>query len=66
MTLLTLPGVTAVEANGNHTELLTNDAEAVLRLLLERDPALSDVTVTGAGIEQAFLTLTRESMKEAS
>jgi ABC-2 type transport system ATP-binding protein len=47
-----------VRPDGASVELLTSDAEGVTRALLAADPALSGLEVTGAGLEEAFLTLT--------
>jgi ABC-2 type transport system ATP-binding protein len=41
-------------------EVLTNEAEAVVRELLARDPELRELEVTGSGIEDAFLALVGE------
>jgi ABC-2 type transport system ATP-binding protein len=38
--------------------LLTDDAERLVRELLERDPALRDLEVSSARLEDAFLALT--------
>ncbi len=57
----TLPGVVEVRLRGQHLELLTSSAEELLREALVRDPGLSDLTVTGAGLEEAFLALTGET-----
>ena len=52
-----LPGVVRVAVTGQHLELLTARPEDVLRTLLALDPDLRDLQVTGAGLEDAFLTL---------
>ena len=52
-----LPGVVRVAASGQHLEILTARPEDVLRTLLALDPDLRDLQVTGAGLEDAFLTL---------
>lgn len=54
-----LPGVARVEASGQHLEILTARPEELLRTLLALDPDLHDLHVTGAGLEDAFLTLVR-------
>ncbi len=56
-----LPGVVEIRLRGQHLELLTSSAEELLREALVRDPGLSDLTVTGAGLEEAFLALTGET-----
>ncbi len=59
-----LPGVARVEANGQHLEILTARPEELLRTLLELDPDLRDLHVTGAGLEDAFLTLIRDCARQ--
>ena len=54
-----LPGVVRAEVSGQHLEILTARPEDVLRTLLALDPDLRDLHVTGAGLEDAFLTLVR-------
>ncbi len=61
-----LPGVARVEANGQHMEILTGVPEELLRTLLAVDPDLRDLQVTGAGLEDAFLTLVRDRGREES
>lgn len=56
-----LPGVVRVEDSGQHLEILTARPEDVLRTLLALDPDLRDLHVTGAGLEDAFLTLVRDA-----
>ncbi len=56
-----LPGVSRPRRDRGRLELLAADAERVVRELLARDPDLADLEVTGAGLEEAFLDLTRES-----
>jgi ABC-2 type transport system ATP-binding protein len=51
-------GVASIRRDGAATEILANDAERVVRQLLLRDDRLSDLEVSGAGLEEAFLTLT--------
>ena len=52
-----LPGVVRVWVNGQHLEILTARPEDLLRTLLALDPDLRDLHVTGAGLDDAFLTL---------
>lgn len=54
-----LPGVVRSEARGRYLEILTSRPEDLLRALLDLDPDLHDLTVVGAGLEEAFLALTR-------
>jgi ABC-2 type transport system ATP-binding protein len=51
-------GATSVRRDGAATEVLTSDAERVVRALLMADPRLSGLEITGAGLEEAFLALT--------
>ncbi|RIH76342.1 Daunorubicin/doxorubicin resistance ATP-binding protein DrrA [Calidithermus terrae] len=60
-----LPGVTSVQAKGNALQVLAVRAEPVVAELLRLDPGLSDLEVTGAGLEEAFLALTTPATKEA-
>jgi ABC-2 type transport system ATP-binding protein len=53
-----LPGVQSVRQDGASLEILTSDADALARRLIELDAALSGLEITGAGLEEAFLTLT--------
>ena len=59
-----LPGVVRVEDSGQHLEILTARPEDVLRTLLALDPDLRDLHVTGAGLEDAFLTLVRDADRQ--
>ncbi len=54
-----LPGVIAVRRDREALEIRTAEAEKVLRELFTRDRGLSDLEVTGAGLEEAFLSLTQ-------
>ena len=53
-----IPGVQSVRRDGVATEILTSTAERVSRALLIADAALTGLEITGAGLEEAFLTLT--------
>jgi len=57
-TVRTLPGVIEVRRDRDALEIRTVLAEPVLRELLTRDPGLSGIEVTSAGLEEAFLALT--------
>ena len=59
-----LPGVARVEVNGQHLEILTARPEELLRTLLALDPDLRDLHVTGARLEDAFLTLVRNGKRQ--
>ena len=55
-----LPFVTSASRDGFSTEVLTGNAEGFVRALLWRDGNVSGLEVTSAGLEEAFLELTRE------
>src|SRR5271166_191429 len=54
-----IPGVLGATADRQKFELQVQSAEPVVRELLERDSWLSDLEVTSAGLEEAFLALTQ-------
>lgn len=51
--------ITATEIKDQHYVLVTGKPEEVLRELFRRGVDMSDLEVTGAGLEEAFLSLTR-------
>ena len=53
-----IPGVVAVKEDRQAFEIQVSAAEPVVRELLRRDEWLSDLEVTNAGLEEAFLSLT--------
>jgi ABC-2 type transport system ATP-binding protein len=53
-----LPGVRMVRRDRDALEIFADPVEALVRELLELDPALSGLEVGGAGLEEAFLALT--------
>jgi ABC-2 type transport system ATP-binding protein len=53
-----LPGVREARRRGEDLEILATAAEPVVRELLARDAGLSGLEVRGAGLEDAFLSLT--------
>jgi ABC-2 type transport system ATP-binding protein len=53
-----LSGVRSVRQDGASLEILTSDADDLARRLFSIDPSLSGLEITGAGLEEAFLTLT--------
>ena len=65
-TVAELPGVTSVTRHGAALEILAAHAEPVVLSLLREDPGLSDLEVGGVGLEQAFLSLTRQPQQEAA
>jgi ABC-2 type transport system ATP-binding protein len=61
-TLRALPGVAGVGRHRQRCEILAADAENVVRQLLARDASLSDLEITAAGLEEAFLSLTSQEV----
>ena len=47
-----------METKGQHLEIVSAEPEALLRRMFGLDPELSDLTVAGVGLEEAFLALT--------
>src|SRR5262249_50184640 len=56
----TIPGVTDVHKDRDTVVIQARDAESELRGLLSLDLEISGIEVTSAGLEEAFLALTRE------
>ncbi len=54
-----LQGVTSVRRDGVVLEILSSNAEGVVRELLANDTSLTDLEVSSAGLEDAFLALTQ-------
>jgi ABC-2 type transport system ATP-binding protein len=65
-TLLSLPGVSSAKQNRERVEIHAVEAEPVVRALLVRDPLLSGLEVSSAGLEEAFLSLTQEHTNNRS
>jgi ABC-2 type transport system ATP-binding protein len=63
-TVRSLPGVIEVRRDRDALEIHAAEAEPILRELFLRDPGLSDLDVSSAGLEEAFLALT-ENHSEA-
>jgi ABC-2 type transport system ATP-binding protein len=59
-------GVTAVQEDREAVEIHTSDAEPIIRELLARDPSLSGLEITSAGLEEAFLALTQDSPRNGN
>lgn len=55
-----IPGISDVQQERGFTVIHTSNAERVLRALFHCDPDLTGLEITGAGLEEAFLALTRE------
>ena len=60
-----IPGVTEVKDDREAVEIHAAEAESIVRELLARDAGLSGLEVTSAGLEEAFLELTRDTTGEA-
>ncbi len=56
-----LPGVIEAREDREAVEISSAEAESVVRELLMRDPTVSGLEISSAGLEEAFLALTRES-----
>jgi ABC-2 type transport system ATP-binding protein len=56
-----IPGVLEVHQDREALEIRVAKAEPVLRELLARDPELTHLEVTSAGLEEAFLSLTQNN-----
>jgi ABC-2 type transport system ATP-binding protein len=59
--LLQVPGVTSGKQDREAVEIRAREAEPVVRALLARDPSLSGLEITSAGLEEAFLALTQDN-----
>jgi len=55
-----MPGVLEVRQDREAIQIHVNNAEQVARELLLRDASLSGLEITSAGLEEAFLALTKE------
>jgi len=53
-----LPGVSSAERRGDAVILHCADSDGAIRALLQAHPAVRDIEIAGAGLEQAFLLLT--------
>ncbi len=53
-----IEGIEWFSRHGSRIEVLTHDADALVRLLLALDPDLQDLEIIGANLEDAFLALT--------
>jgi ABC-2 type transport system ATP-binding protein len=61
-----IPGVTDVREDREAVELHVVAAESIVRELLERDASLSGLEISSAGLEEAFLALTRDAEREGN
>jgi ABC-2 type transport system ATP-binding protein len=57
--LLAVPGVVSGDRHGDVLHLVCSDSDVAIRALLERYPAARDIEIRGAGLEEAFVELTR-------
>jgi ABC-2 type transport system ATP-binding protein len=64
--LLQIPGVTDARQDREAVEIHAREAEPVARALLVRDPSLSGLEITSAGLEEAFLALTQDNGENAN
>jgi len=60
VTLGGLPGVSRAGRRGDTIELRCADSDTALRALLDAAPAVRDLEITGAGLQDAFLALTTD------
>jgi ABC-2 type transport system ATP-binding protein len=63
-TLTALAGVQSGERRGEAVVLHCTDSDAAIRALLRDFPAVSDIEIAGAGLEEAFLLLTGDDKSE--
>ena len=59
-----LPGASSVRQDGERLDIVAARPESVLFEMLKLDPALHDLEVTGARLEEAFLALTNNHREE--
>jgi ABC-2 type transport system ATP-binding protein len=59
--LAALPGVTTAERHGDAIILSCADSDTALRALLAAHPAVRDIEIQGAGLDEAFLLLTGDA-----
>lgn len=62
----TLPGVLDVREDREGLEIRVGQAEPLLRELFARDSELSGLEITSAGLEDAFLALTRDRQENSN
>jgi ABC-2 type transport system ATP-binding protein len=56
-----IPGVVEVRKDREAVEIHSGEAESVVRELLALDPLLSGLEISSAGLEEAFLALTKDN-----
>ena len=52
--------MSAAERHGDSVILRCSDSDRAIRALLAQHPAMRDIEITGAALEDAFLELTRD------
>jgi ABC-2 type transport system ATP-binding protein len=55
-----LPAVVSVKQSGKYTSIQSNNVNNTLQALLSQFPQIEDLSVTGAGLEEAFLQLNHQ------
>jgi ABC-2 type transport system ATP-binding protein len=65
-TIQSMPSVTRATSDSGVIEIATTNSDAVLRELLRHDAAASIHEIAGAGLEEAFLSLTQSAVKEVA
>ena len=61
-----IAGVTEVKEDREAVEIHAVEAESIVRELLARDTGLSGLEISSAGLEEAFLELTRDTTNEVT
>ena len=61
-----LPGVAGVDRRGTSVLLSCEDSDRAIRALLAAYPEAKDIEITGAGLEEAFLALTKSTAKDVA
>jgi hypothetical protein len=61
-----LPGVRQVQNAEGVTEALVTEPNEFVRALLDADKDLTGLEVTGARLEEAFMTLTQPDLEKAA
>ena len=59
-----LAGVSSADRHGDSVIIRCADSDQAIRELLERFPAVRDIEITGAGLEDAFVALTSDEDSE--
>lgn len=59
--LRALDGVGSVERTGSRVRITATEAEAIVRWMLDRDPELTDLTISTSSLDDVLLDLTRKA-----